>query len=111
MTGTEETPVSVPPVEPPVVEVPQTEPPEDNNAEMRAFMEEYRADKQAAKEKADAEAAAAAEAEAKKKKVPAPESKKKVAPKPADPPVKEESKERAYGSARYFNRKPKRVKE
>lgn len=110
MTGTEETPVSVPPVEPPVVEVPQTEPPEDNNAEMRAFMEEYRADKQAAKEKADAEAAAA-EAEAKKKKVPAPESKKKVAPKPADPPVKEESKERAYGSARYFNRKPKRVKE
>lgn len=108
--------IEVPPTDPPPA-VPPADPPADppkepsGDDELKAFMEEYRADKRAAAEKAAADAEAAAAAEAKKKKVPAPEPKKKVAPKPAEPVTESAPKERAYGSARYFNRKPKRVKE
>lgn len=77
----------------------------DANADMRAFMDEYRADKKAAAEAkaaADAEAAAAA---AKKKTVPAP-AKKAAKPKPkADTETvvsKEVQTEKGYGSARWF---------
>lgn len=84
---------------------------DDAGAELKAFMEEYRADKKAAAEAAEAKVQADAEAEAKKKKVPAPEPKKKPKAKVEEPPAAEVPKERSYGSARYFNRKPKRVKE
>lgn len=101
-----------PPTPPAEVTAPETEPPETSSQdELKAFMEEYRADKRAAAEAAEAKAKADAEAEAKKKKVPAPEPKKKAAPKPAEPVTESAPKERAYGSARYFNRKSKRVKE
>lgn len=86
---------------------PETPPKDDSGDELRTFMEEYRADKKAAAEakaKADAEAAA-------KKKVPAPEPKKKAAPKPVEPSSETKPVERSYGSARWFNRKPKPVKE
>lgn len=109
MTGETETPLApeTPPESPP--ESPPVEP--SGTDELRAFMEEYRADKRAAAEAAEAKARADAEAEAKRKKVPAPEPKKKAVPKPAEPVTESAPKERAYGSARYFNRKPKKVKE
>lgn len=113
-------PVSEPPAAPTGAE-PQPSPapggappgPEDEskgaegNDELRAFMEEYRADKKAA---AEAKAAADAEAAAKKK-VPAPQPKKKAAEPKAEPPKAEPPKERAYGSARWFNRKSKAKKD
>ena len=83
------------------------------NDELKAFMEEYRADKRAAAEAAEVKAKADAEAAAKKKVVPAPEPKKKAKPPepPESKPTEADDSPKGYGSARWFNRKPKRVKE
>jgi hypothetical protein len=95
--------------------------------ELKAFMDEYRADKKAAAEaKAEADAAAekaaaeakaaadAAAAAAAKPKAPAPQkkvsTKEKVSSETGNPTKEDSPKEKAYGSARYFNRRPKKVK-
>lgn len=73
----------------------------DANDELRAFMDEYRADKKAAAEaKAEAERKAA-----ERKRVPAPEPKPKPKPKPApegEAKPSPDDKPKSYGSRRWF---------
>lgn len=82
----------------------------DSQDVMRAFMDEYRADKQAAKDAAEAKAKADAEA-ATKPKVPAPKPKpqkkvlteEKVSSEQPEP-TKEAPVDKPYGSSRWFKR-------
>lgn len=83
----------------------------DEPNELRAFMDEYRADKAAAAAEREAKAKADAEAEAAKKRVPAPKPKPpKPAPKPEPEPKADPEPERGYGSSKWFNRKSKQAK-